>query len=66
MMAIFFRSHQSKAIDPESMLWLEKFAHTVFMRASLNFFLGEERSMTKSLKSKNKDLDGDFPQIHTT
>ena len=66
MMGIFFRSRQSKAIDPESMIWLERFAHKVFMRASLNSFLEEERSTTKSLKNKNKDLDGDSHQIHTT
>ncbi len=40
-------------------LWLEKFAHTAYMRAGLNFFLTEEKYQTKNLNTKNKDLIGD-------
>ena len=57
-METFFRSRQKKEIDPESMLWLEKFANTVYMKAGLNFFKLDARLQTKSLQSKNKDLDG--------
>ena len=60
-MGIFFRSRQSKAIDPESMLWLEKFAHTVLTKANPSSYLAAEKLMTKSLQSKNKDLSGGLP-----
>jgi len=55
----FLSITSKKEIDPESMLWLEKFAHTVYMKAGLNFFQLDARLQTKSTQNKNKDLGGD-------
>jgi hypothetical protein len=55
MMAIFFQSRPKKEIDPRSMLWLEKFAHSAYMKAGLNFFLEEERLTMKNSNTKSKD-----------
>ena len=59
MMGTFFKSRPKKEIDPESMLWLEKFARLAYMRAGLNFFQQDARLQTKSLQNKNQDLNGD-------
>lgn len=55
----FLSITSKKEIKPGSMLWLEKFAHLAYTRAGLNFFLQDEKLMTKSLNTKNKDLTGD-------
>jgi hypothetical protein len=58
-MAIFFQSRQKKETDPESMLWLEKFAHSAYIKAGLNFFPLGGKSATKNLSIKSRDLIGD-------
>ena len=55
----FLSITSKKGNRPNIDAWLERFAHSVYIKAGLNFFQQDVKLMTKSSSIKSKDSIGD-------